>query len=250
MIQGGNWRALLEQDVRDNAVLVDVSREPRDTNGVQYKMHCSETIPTNNDVVLFFPNTATTKNTASSIIDTRKYSKYPALDRAIDEALKATTLGSSNPLPFAIHHGGYYYRLWKAYVHHTYYVLWMTDFTPFNDKGPLCTPLTDVPVVFEMDGMGKIVAVTPLIYDGHEEGSWGPIRDHAEHIAKIHFPMTEIFTREVTRSSSHASSTGGAGRTIGHESGRINIKNVNVAGTASLEIEPSADLELEGLNAE
>ena len=92
MIQGGNWRNLLEQDASDNAALVDVSREPRDTHGVQFKMHCSETIPTNNDVVLFFPNSTKNIHHGGTIIDARKYSAYPALDRSIDEALKATTL--------------------------------------------------------------------------------------------------------------------------------------------------------------
>jgi hypothetical protein len=262
MIQGGNWRNLLEQDARDNAALVDVSREPRDTHGVQFKMHCSETIPTNNDVVLFFPNAR-----AGTIIDARKYSAYPALDRSIDEALKATTLvtttsgsrdvslplrgkGGGEGLPFAIHHCGYYYRFWSAYVHHTYYLLWMTDFTAFNDKGPLGPSLPNVPVVFEMDGLGGIVAITPLIYEGHEEGTWGPVKDPAESISKIHFPNTELFTREVPRQRLLSSSmvNGVGGRTIGHEEGRINIKNVNVGGTASLEIEPSADLELEGFD--
>jgi len=95
MIQGGNWRNLLEQDARDNAALVDVSREPRDTHGVQFKMHCSETIPTNNDVVLFFPNSTKNTHHGGTIIDARKYSAYPALDRSIDEALKATTLRPS-----------------------------------------------------------------------------------------------------------------------------------------------------------
>jgi hypothetical protein len=47
---------------------------------------------------------------------------------------------------------------------------------------------------------------------------------------------------------SSSTANGVGGRTIGHEEGRINIKNVNVGGTASLEIEPSADLELEGFD--
>lgn len=253
MIQGGNWRNLLEQDARDNAALVDVSREPRDTHGVQFKMHCSETIPTNNDVVLFFPNSTKNIHHGGTIIDARKYSAYPALDRSIDEALKATTLaaasGGGEGLPFAIHHGGYYYRFWSACVHHTYYLLWMTDFTAFNDKGPLGASLPNVPVLFEMDGVGGIVAITPLIYEGHEEGTWGPVKDPAESISKIHFPNTELFTREVPRQRLLSSTANGVGgRTIGHEEGRINIKNVNVGGTASLEIEPSADLELEGFD--
>lgn len=250
IIQGGNWRKLLEQDAKDNASLVDVSQEPRNTNGLHFKMHCSETIPSNNDVVLFFPN-SNKNNTTNTIIDTRKYTAYPALERAIDAALKATTLGGAEgSLPFAIHHRGYYYRFWKAHVHHTYYVLWMTDFTEFNDRGPKRAPLCDTPVVFELNGLGKIVGVTPLCYTGYEEGTWGPIQDPAEYISKIHFPMKEIFTREVVMQKSFPSSSSGSARTIGHEGGRLNIKNVNVTGTASLEIEPSADLELEGLDAE
>lgn len=245
IIQDDNtWRSLLKADVRDDARLVDVTASPRESQGVYVKMHGSAKIPAvteNNDVVLFFPNT---KRDRDAIVDTRRYATYASLDRDVDKSLKASTVEREGSLPFAIYHGGFFYRFWAAQTHRTYYVIWMTEFTQYNNHGPLTDDSKVVPVVFEMDGRGNVLGITPLCYTGHDDGSWGSVYKPEKYITRINLPLGEIFTCEVVDRGAFRVF---AAKTVDDVGGRQKIKNVHVDGMDSLHIPPSVDLELEGL---
>ena len=245
IVREGRWRQVLGQNVQDNAALVDVSSKPRADNGTKVKMHAMKSIPANNDVVLFFPNTSSSNNLA--IVETRKFTAYANLEQTLDAALKSTKISnvadySLETLPFAIHHDGYFYRFWDACVQHTYYIIWMTWYTEYNDSGYRGQPLNNVPVVFEMDGRRNPISVTPLCYKGEEEGHWAPLPAR-DCITRIHIPNVELFTKEVIERTTP--SPGFNLKTVDDEQGQDTIRNVRVSGTESLEIVPSVDLEME-----
>lgn len=148
-------------------------------------------------VTLYFPNT---NHDTDKIIDCRKYKRLSDLDKPIEHALQNTKIPQEyvgkhddKGLKMAIrdHDMNATFKIWGVRNEHTYYVYWLTIFNRYNTVGYLHDPLVNIPVLFEMDGMGTMLNIVAL----HTlDDVLMPL--NLLHIAMETCPLIELFTCE------------------------------------------------------
>lgn len=117
---------------------------------------------------IYFPNT---NHDSDKIIECHKYKRLSDLDKPIEHALQNTKIHQDyvgkqddRGLKMAIRDDNLNatFKIWGVRNEHTYYVYWLTIFNRYNSVGYLHDPLVNIPVLFEMDGMGTMLNIVPL----------------------------------------------------------------------------------------
>jgi len=134
----------------------------------EIKMTFSKDIIKDKSVILKFPNTTTRKRSLNS----DKYHKFSNLDKEIELCLQHTKIDpnyindtkSEKALKLRIDYCGKQHNIWGVRNEHTYYLCWLSCLVFCNSTGYIHEPLTNVPLLVEMNGSGKFINMLP-IYD-------------------------------------------------------------------------------------
>lgn len=148
-------------------------------------------------VTIYFPNT---NHDSDKIIECDKYKRLSDLDGPIEHALQNTKIPQDyvgkqddKGLKMAIRDANQNatFKIWGVRNEHTYYVYWLTIFNRYNSVGYMHDPLVDIPVLFEMDGMGTVLNIVAL----HTlDDVLMPLNLH--NITMETVPLIELFTCE------------------------------------------------------
>jgi hypothetical protein len=146
---------------------VDLRRE-EEIGTASYSVKLSIASEPKSRVSMYFPNTNHDKD---KIIECHKYKRLSDLDKSIEQALQNTKISKDylgtrddRGLKMAIrdHDMNATFKIWGVRNEHTYYLYWLSIFNRYNAIGYVGDPLTNIPVLFEMDGMGTVLNVVAL----------------------------------------------------------------------------------------